>query len=210
VIELGRACEEEMVLEFLRGEMDSPRYGTGAAIAIAGTGLDRQSLVDNPDLSNGDHNDRRAAALDGIRGYSRRAFLFERFPRDVQWRRVQLEDADMGRLLYAGCHPWYGVSGGTLRVVDAAANLPHDLLRDVYGVDLNRSIENIADSVRRGETHPEIIAVESPLGWLVLVEGHARATAHVLAVRPPSVLIGTSPGIAAWQLYSAPAVPPGI
>jgi HEAT repeat protein len=214
MIELREASEDEMVLEFLRGEVDSPRYREATLAAIAALGFGRKELVDEADLTNDAHNKARASAL-ARRGYDRRELLFLGFPRDMHWRRVQLEAADLGRLLYVrNCSPWLEITAGpvgtTYKVADGANNLDSEHLKNVSGVDLSVAIREIAASIRRGEPHAEIIAVARPVALsntrepLVLLEGHARATAHVVASTPPTALLGTSDTISSWHFFSGP------
>ena len=63
----------------------------------------------------------------------------------------------------------------------------------------------MAREVARGARFPPLILVTTgPSGDLVVLEGHARLTAYMLCPDrlPPEleVLVGSSPGMAAWAL----------
>jgi hypothetical protein len=65
------------------------------------------------------------------------------------------------------------------------------------GENANENIKAVADDLRAGKRYPELIAVESEGGFLILVEGHTRATAYVLAriAEPIEAFVGSSPQI---------------
>lgn len=49
MIDLGPAAEDAMVLAFLQAEIDSARFGSIYQAILANSGLDRVSVIDNPD-----------------------------------------------------------------------------------------------------------------------------------------------------------------
>jgi hypothetical protein len=49
MIDLGPATEDDVVLAFLRAEIDSARFGSIYATILANSGLDRQGVIDHPD-----------------------------------------------------------------------------------------------------------------------------------------------------------------
>ncbi len=112
MIELGPARGCEVVLAFLKAEVDSPRYGCHIARQLQALCLSRTLLIDSPDLDNENHNLIRLAMLD-YRGFRNRGALFHQFPADVLWRRVELEPHELGRLKYIGKDEnWMSFSGG--------------------------------------------------------------------------------------------------
>jgi hypothetical protein len=98
---LGPATEDDMVLVFLRAEIDSSRFAVDLLAALADLGLDR-SLIDRADLSNAEGNLRRRQVLEEFRGPRRGpgAGVFWRLPRR--------------RLLVVGCSHAAGTGGGPL------------------------------------------------------------------------------------------------
>jgi hypothetical protein len=106
IIELGPATEDDMVVAFLRGEMNSSRRIT---IALRQQGLTRR-LIDEPNSANAEENNVRKQLL-AFRGYEQREALFTGFPLDASWRRVVLEAHDLQLLRYANYHTW----GGSVR-----------------------------------------------------------------------------------------------
>ena len=201
MIELGPATENDMVLEFLRAEVDSPRFGlaySGLFDQLRAHMITKHSLLVVADLNSSRDNDLRAQILGAVRGYRRNCLLFDGFPDDVTWRRVELQSSDWVRVNYANEPTWVALSGGTRRVADGANNI--DL---ISAGNANGHIRSLAAELRKGKRYPSLIGVENDKGEIVLAEGHCRATACAL-VEPTGAsacLIGRSPGIRKWRYY---------
>jgi hypothetical protein len=61
----------------------------------------------------------------------------------------------------------------------------------------------VAKAVAAGQRYPELITVEASDGALILVEGHTRATAYVVAALPEPVacFVGSSRRMRIWAFY---------
>jgi hypothetical protein len=198
---LGPATEDDMVLAFLRAEIQSSRFAGDVLTALAGRGLDR-ALVDRADLNDVAANLRRREILEVHRGPRRGpgAGVFHGFPDDVSWSWAALTPAEVADIRYINWEYWLEVSGGTRRPADAIARMRRAW--DVPGLD----VREIADAVAAGSMPPEIVVVGRPPGRdLVVLEGHVRLTG--LLLRPErlpaevKVLLGTSQRIAEWGCY---------
>jgi hypothetical protein len=202
MIELGPATEDEMVLAFLRAEVDSSRFGGRYPSHFAHFGhfgFDRRVLIDTADLRSDQQNAIRWWILAAERGYGIGFDVFTGFPYDVGWRRVALQPTDFRRLRYMKHDNWIKLSGGTRRVLDGAANINVVVLPN----DTNNLIRAIAAQVKAGKKYAELIGVAGEDGNVILVEGHVRATAYALVQMPEQVdcVIGSSPGMRDWPLY---------
>lgn len=184
-----------MVWVFLRGELESERFGPGIRRAID------ERLLREPDLEDARENDLRRAALTRLRGYDRREGLFHGFPDDVRWERAALTRDELLTVEYIEYDYWVELSGGTRRPGDAA-----DLIRagvTIFGVPNDGFLE-LADELAT-KTLSELIVVGGAGDRLVVLEGHARLTAY--ALRPEAlpreleVLLGRSPRIASWSCW---------
>jgi hypothetical protein len=196
MIERGPATEDEMVLAFLRAEIDSSRYDEFIATALVRLGFTRR-LIDEPDLTDGPENAGRKRLL-AFRGYESREALFTGFPSDVRWRRVAFEAADFETLRYANYKTWVELSEGTRLVsvgVRSFLQCPDD--PGTY------QINGIAAALRNCHRFPPLIAIEGADLSLILVEGHSRATAYMLENRTAEVeaLVGSSPAMHRWAFY---------
>jgi hypothetical protein len=193
MIELGAASEDEVVLAFLRAEIDSPKWGQEYSRVLRGLNLDRIFLIDAADLADAHAGGIRKDVLGAVRGYGRNGALFTGFPRDPTWRRVQIEPSDFHRLKCISTDErWSELTAGTRLIEEAARNL------DVYPEFAVR----VRGAIRRIEQRlpvAELIMVETDSGGLILVEGHTRATAYVvLSDRAFQAFVGTSSLMSRW------------
>jgi hypothetical protein len=197
VIERGPATADDMVLAFVRAEVDSSRFSACYRRHLANMRVSRSQLVEQADVENAAQNRARAQLLQACRGYPDRS-LFKGFPSDIKWRRVEIEHPELDWLRYANYADWTALSGGTRRAVDAAGNV--DSSSDDKRVE---PIRGIAKRLREGSRFAELIVVEQGEQNLVLVEGHARATAYAM-VRPAwnlELFVGSSPKLSDWVFY---------
>jgi hypothetical protein len=199
MIDLGPATENDMVLAFLKAEVDSARfkaYYEGHFVQLENLGFNRQALVYSPDLKSAEQNAIRKEVLKVVRGYTAGQFLFIGFPADVTWRRIALEPTDLAKLKYANYPAWVKLSGGTRRVVDGAANLDSIDLGD----GTNAHILAVAADVRAGKRYPELIGVTDENKDVILLEGHTRAAAYALTRLPEQIecIVGSSPTMRTW------------
>jgi hypothetical protein len=188
--------ENEMILAFLRAEIDSPRYGALYAQRIVLNGWNPSVLIDKADLSKPAENDIRRALLGSVRGYGNNALLFIGFPRDVIWRSVLIDRGDYAKLKYMNDPSWVALSSGSRLVIDGAKNL--EWTED--NRDPKPNVSGILRRLSEGESLAPLIGVESGDGFLILVEGHARATAYVLSDHAAfEMFVGSSAAIRKWR-----------
>jgi hypothetical protein len=189
-----------MVAAFLRAEIGSSRYSARINVCLAQLGWHRR-LIDLPDITSASENQARRTVLQGYRGYPDQA-LFARFPSDAVWRRVMLEPRDFANLRYAndarGNQLLMRLSGGTRRVMDGARNLtngPYSEETAHFG--------QVAAALRGGRTFAPLITVQCEDGSLILLEGHARATAYVIERFAENVetFVASAPNMVRWTWY---------
>jgi hypothetical protein len=199
MIDLGTATEDDVVLAFLQAEIDSARFGPIYQATLANSGLDRASVIDNPDRNSQQANQIRRQLLRLVRGYGAGQFLFTGFPIDVTWRRVALEQADLSRLKYANCVPWVELSRDTRLVTEGSKNIAPNTPAEDAAVNIRAVVEDL----KRGKRYPELIGVNGRSGEIILMEGHTRATAYAVAQLPDRVdcLVGSSPSMSRWAFY---------
>lgn len=208
---LEDVSDSAVVAAFLCAELDSPRYG-GTVRALLDQAGASARLIESPDLSDAAENDLRARILGAYRGWPDR-YLLHRFPRTVRWRRATLTTADLGSLLYINDDPrlpgrerwdkvsWFDLAGGTRLVADGAQTVGRGRPEPGYE-HVFASIVATATRMRAGAEYPELVlARESASSPLLIVEGHTRATAYVLAARDRApAFVGEAPGLERWHL----------
>jgi hypothetical protein len=199
MIEIGPATESEMVLAFLQAEIDSTRYGKYYSEVLSKSSLDRRAIIDDPDMHSARDNQIRNKLLGVVRGYGDGKYLFQGFPAGVAWRQIALAPEEFSLLKYANEPSWVKLSGGTRLVVDGAKNI--GVLK--VAEDTNGNVQSVVAGIRAEKRYPPLIAVEGEGGFLIMVEGHTRATAYALV--PPSELVhcivGSSPRMRTWAFY---------
>jgi hypothetical protein len=192
---LHPVSEDEVVAVFLRGELDSSRYGEKLSAILARDGRDLRVLR-SPDLGDAETNAYRRQLLDEYRAYERRDGLFLGFPQAVEWFRAALERDEVLDILFINWKWWLELSGGTRRPRDAASRIRAG---EVAGVTADED-EPLAQA---SATQPELIAATTPAhSPLVLVEGHFRLTAYALfpeyVPEELEILLGVSDEMGDW------------
>ena len=198
---LRAASEAEVVAAFLRGELDSPRWGERLLELLREDDVDA-SLVRTPNVDDVAEGAYRASLLDRHRAWLRREGLFEDFPEQVAWSLVALAPEEVLAIRYINWDWWLRVSGGTRRPVEAAARIRRG---EIAGVTAEEH-EPIAARLQSAEPPPELIAVAPPdRSRLVVVEGHVRLTAY--ALHPEylpaelEIYLGTSEDMHRWTEF---------
>jgi hypothetical protein len=195
------ASEAEVVAAFLRGELDSPRWGERLLELLREDGVE-PAVVRAPDLDDAGECAYRARLLDRHRSWLRREGLFDGFPERVDWSRAALVPEEMLAMRYINWDWWLRISGGTRRPVDAAARIRRGKMA---GVTVEEH-EPIAARLQATEPPAELIAVAAPdLSRLVVVEGHVRLTAYALYPEylpaEVEIYVGTAADMHRWTEF---------
>jgi hypothetical protein len=196
---------DEMVAEFLRAEVDSPRWPL-LPVILAQTGLTRDQVV-RPNLSDAVENWRRGVVLSRHRGWP--ALLFEGWPNSTTWHRVALSRDELDNMYYADVSPWLELSGDSLRVADAARRIRENDPTLNETDDPVRTIRALADLIRKGHSFPLMMAAGPEDGNpMVMVEGHSRMTAYLVAGPPEEleIIYATAPlkDLRTWRFFPKP------
>ena len=194
--------EAEMVALFLRTELSAARSRDDLRAHLEQARVSERVITD-PDLDDDAENQARLRLLTRHRGYGTRTELFDGFPGDVGWQWVAITSAELASARYIGYDYWVELSGGTRLPADAAPRIRAGVAP--FGVPSDWAL-GMAQAVAGGARFPPLILVTTgPGGDLVVLEGHARLTAFMLARGrlPPEleVLVGSSPAMTRWGLW---------
>jgi len=197
--QLRPSSEAEMVALFLCTELPAARFRDRLRALLERDGLPERVITD-PDLDDDAENQARLRLLTEHREYGTRTGLFDGFPDDVRWQWMAITPAELARVRYVDYDYWVELSGGTRLAVDAAPRIRAGVAP--FGVSSDWAL-GMAQEVARGARFPPLILVTTgPGGDLVVLEGHARLTAFMLARDrlPPEleVLVGSSPAMTRW------------
>lgn len=202
VDDLGAATEDQVILAWLQAEIESPdfqAYLIGNPPNPANLSLALKAAR-SPDLHDQTQNELRRQIITSVYGFGQGTQAFAGLGPDLQWRRVNLTTDEVGEMLYARQDgAWRLLSPATRKVAEGATNIGH-----VYtGDPTNMVVLSLASGICHADKKvPEIIALRDPKGHLVILEGHARATAIFLEAHrfPKGVhaYVGEGPSVANW------------
>lgn len=201
--DLGAATEDQVILAWLQAVIESADFQA----YIVGNPPNPANLsaalkaARQPDLHDDEQNELRREIITRVYGFGQGLGSFQGLRNDITWRRVRLTNEDVGELLYARHEgAWQVLSPVTRKVAEGATNVGH-----VFTLDgTNMVVLSLASGICHSEKKvPEIIALKRPGdGKLVILEGHARATAIALeAHRFPNgvhAYVGDGPSVAGW------------
>jgi len=199
---LRSSSEAEMVALFLSTELPSDRWKGGLWALLEGAGLPER-VITAPDLGNDAENQARLRLLTEHRGYGTRTEIFDGFPDEVCWQWMAITPTELAETRYIQYDYWDELSGGTRLAVDAAARIRAGVAP--FGVPNDGKLA-MAQAVAGGARFPPLILVTTRLGGdLVVLEGHVRLTAFMLAREklPPEleVLVGSAPAMTRWDCW---------
>ena len=194
--------EDEMIAVFLQTEFHSFRFHQALEALAQQEGID-PSLLQAPDWHNAQEKAQRRALLGAYRGYGRNEGYFIGFPTDVRWERAILTRQDLEQVRYIEYDYWVELSGGTRMAVDGARNA---LLGKVVFHVPSSGLVYMANELQQGAQFPPLILVTRDVdAYLVVMEGHMRLTAYLIAPEYiPSeleVILGSSKHLTDWGCY---------
>ena len=194
--------EAVVIAEFLRAEVDSPRFGPRVRARLEADGRDVHVLIE-PDTGNPEENAYRAALLHGYRGAGGSAPLLEGLPDRMEWHRATLPREELGALHYIDYPYWNELSAGTRSPRVAAERIR----AGVRAQDRpNDGFQALAERLCAGADLGMPVAIATDAASpLILLEGHTRVTA--MALRPDclptevALFVGFAPGVRDWMYF---------
>lgn len=187
---LNTSSEADMILEFLRAEMASPRFGPRYQEWISRHGFPKDIAAEH--LPTQIRKDLLWAVRPG---------MVQRLPSDIVWHNVDLEERDWDAVMYMNETIWNNFSDGTRRVQQGAKKLglPHH-------ERLAQRVQEMSAQLKNGMSLPKIILVTTPdRNRFVVLEGHARATAYVASGlyrrKKIPALLGISLQMTTWPWF---------
>jgi hypothetical protein len=200
--DLGLATENQVILAWLQAEIESPDFqqyivGDPPNPVYLSMAL---KAARSPDLKDAGQNELRRRIITKTHGFGMGAGIFQGLANDIQWRRFKLSTDEVAEMLYANhSGSWTILAPVTRKVAEGATNVGHVFTGD----QTNMVVLSLAAGICHSEKKlPEIIAIRRPDGRLVIMEGHARATAIVLEAhrfeRGVQAYLGDGPSVAGW------------
>lgn len=202
VEDLGEATDDHVILAWLQAEIESSDFqsyliGNPPNPANLSAAL---KAARSPDLHDAEQNAYRRQIITAIYGFGQGSGTFEGLAGDITWRRWRLSTTDVAEMLYARHEgAWRLLSPATRKVAEGATNVGHVFTGD----STNMVVLSLASGICHSDKKiPPLIALRRPDGQLVLLEGHARATAIVLEAHRFAggieAFVGEGPSVANW------------
>ena len=169
---IRKTNEAEMILEFLKGELNSKRFNEDLNNAINELGLD-SSIILNGNIEDEQENNDRLKIMKKFRGYPDEE-LFERFPNIEEWKFLKLNESDIDNIYYIDYDYWNELSNGTSKPVEAAKVIKSG--KEIYEV----SNQPFLDGVEYNKTNkfPPVILITCNNEKYLIIEGHSRMTVY--------------------------------
>ena len=169
---IRKTNEAEMILEFLKGELNSKRFNEDLNNAINELGLD-SSIILNGNIEDEQENNDRLKIMKKFRGYPDEE-LFERFPNIEEWKFLELNESDIDNIYYIDYDYGNELSNGTSKPVEAAKVIKSG--KEIYEV----SNQPFLDGVEYNKTNkfPPVILITCNNEKYLIIEGHSRMTVY--------------------------------
>ena len=144
--------EDEMILEFLKGEIQSDRFNNDLKRVLDKLSLD-DNIINNGDFNNQDENKKRLKIMNLFRGYPDKE-LFKNFPNINQWKFVQLSSDDINNIYYIDYDYWNELSNNTSNPLEAAKNINKGI--EIYDVSNKPYLDGV-EFLEENEFPPVIL-----------------------------------------------------
>lgn len=174
---LRESSEDEMILEFLKGEIKSSRFQDQIHKVLNQLEL-KPDLIDNANLKNDAENRKRKEIMSYFRGYGRNTNLFENYPNIKRWIYAECSTDDIQNIRYINYSYWNELSKHTSSPLIAAETIREGT--EIYGVSNSNSIEGV-ELLKQGIRFSPIILLTADNQNYILLEGHSRMTIYGLA-----------------------------
>lgn len=179
---IRKTNEAEMILEFLKGELNSKRFNEDLNNAINELGLD-SSIILNGKIEDEKENIDRLKIMKKFRGYPDEE-LFERFPKIEEWKFLELNEKDINNIYYIDYDYWNELSNGTSKPVEAAKVINSG--KEIYEVSNQPFLDGV--EYNKINKFPPVILITCNDEKYLIIEGHSRMTVYGFN---PSKLNGT-------------------
>lgn len=174
--------EDEMILEFLKGEINSKRFNKDICNVLSSMNLN-EAIIHNGDITNEQENFQRLKIMKLFRGYPDEE-LFENFPKMNEWKLIELNESDIDNIYYIDYDYWNELSNGTSKPVEAAKMIQSG--KEIFDVSNQPFLDGVEYS--KNNIFPPVILITCNDEKYLIIEGHSRMTVYGFE---PSKLNGT-------------------
>jgi len=172
-----KSSENEMILDFLKGELFSDRFNESILGVLSDLELDKNLIVEG-NLDSNSQNELRKKVIKNFRGYPSEE-LFNNFPKIYKWDFVEFDETDIDKIYYINYDYWNELSKGTSKPKTAAKTIESGV--EIYNVSNKPFVEG-AKILERKKLPPVILITCNEKKYLI-IEGHSRMTLYGMKPR---------------------------
>lgn len=175
--------ENEMLLEYLKCEVNSNRFGGKLEETLEELKLTKD-IIFNANLDNQQENEQRKLIMKKFREYPI-GDIFKNFPKQFKWQYVQFEEGDFDKMFFLNWPCWNKRTNNSGKPADAARNVLNGVeFEDIPNEKFLKGLEYLEN----GNQFKPLIALTCNGKKFVLIEGHSRMTVYALK---PELFVGT-------------------
>ena len=175
IIKIRESNEAEVILEFLKGEINSNRFSENLNGVLKELNLDER-IITCADLNNKEENIRRLEIMHKFRGYPNED-MFNNFPKITRWELSKFDSLDLNNCYFIDYDYWNELSNNTSLPKEAAKNVLKGV--EVYDVS-NEQYINAKRYLENGGSFPPVVLITCNEEKYLIIEGHLRMTAYGL------------------------------
>jgi len=173
---LRKSTEDEIVLNFLTGELASSRFSKDLLQTLHALNA-KETIITNANLNNKEENLLRKEILGLFRGYNKNKDLFENFPNITEYSLCQFSENDLNNIFYINYSYWNELSNNTSSPLEATKNILKG--KTIYNVS-NEPFINGANLLDNGKVFLPMIFLTHDNKNFIVLEGHSRITIYAL------------------------------
>ena len=166
--------ENEMILDFLKGEINSNRFNKDLYKVLNELNIN-DNIIYNGNVNNNKENIIRLKIMNKYRGYPNKE-LFENFPNIYEWKYMELNTNDIDNIYYIDYDYWNILSNNTSKPTIAAKVINSG--KEVFDVSNKQYIDGLK-YLDNNKFPPIILITCNELKYLI-IEGHLRMTVYGL------------------------------
>lgn len=175
IIKIRESNEAEVILEFLKGEIESNRFSENLNNVLKELNIDK-SIIVSGDINNKEENLKRLEIMHKYRGYPDEDMFFN-FPKINKWSLYKLESSDLDNCYFIDYDYWNELSSQTSLPKEAAKTILKGI--EIYDVS-NEQYISAKKCLENGGKFPPIIVITCNEEKYLIIEGHLRMTAYAL------------------------------
>lgn len=169
---IRNATESEMILEFLRGELNSNRFNSDLNKVLKKLNIE-SNIITNGNILDSKENKLRLQIMKEYRGYPDKE-LFYLFPKEIDWKYVKLSSEDLDNIFYIDYDYWNLLSSNTSKPSEAVKTIKNDI--EIFDVSNQPFLDGV--EYLKNNSFPPVVLLTCNGEKFLIIEGHSRMTIY--------------------------------